>query len=106
MIPGIVKLLDSPRKAECLPLINQTKMESIMTDERETHHIAKGRWVFYGFLLIAVFLLFTEHRAHVLGILPYLFLLACPLMHLFMHHGHGGHGHHARNHDTTDGDRK
>lgn len=22
---------------------------------------------------------------------PYLFLLACPLMHLFMHRGHGGH---------------
>jgi len=25
--------------------------------------------------------------------LPYLLLLACPLMHLFMHHGHGGHQH-------------
>ncbi len=25
-----------------------------------------------------------------LEILPYLLLLACPLMHLFMHHGHGG----------------
>jgi hypothetical protein len=23
-----------------------------------------------------------------------LFLLACPFMHLFMHHGHGGHGAH------------
>jgi hypothetical protein len=23
--------------------------------------------------------------------LPYLFFLACPLMHLFMHRGHGGH---------------
>ena len=39
------------------------------------------------------FLLFTEHRAHVLGVLPFAFLLACPLMHVFMHHGHrhGGH---------------
>jgi hypothetical protein len=26
-----------------------------------------------------------------LGYWPYLFVLACPLMHLFMHHG-GGHG--------------
>ena len=77
-----------------------------MTDEHETYHITKGRWVFYGFLLIAGFLLLTEHRAHLLGILPYLFLLACPLMHLFMHHGYGGHGHHAHNHDTTKGDRK
>ncbi|WP_447274122.1 DUF2933 domain-containing protein [Burkholderia sola] len=24
--------------------------------------------------------------------LPYLLLLSCPLMHLFMHHGHGHHG--------------
>jgi hypothetical protein len=35
----------------------------------------------------------------VLGALPYLILLACPLMHLFMHRGHGhhaGHGEHAR----------
>jgi hypothetical protein len=36
------------------------------------------------------FLLFTEHRAHVLGFLPYAVLLACPLMHMFMHHGHRG----------------
>ena len=44
-----------------------------------------------SFLAIAGFFLLTEHTAHVLGILPYLLLLACPLMHLFMHHGHGGH---------------
>lgn len=44
------------------------------------------------FLAVAAFLLFTEDRAHVLGILPYLLLLACPLMHLFMHGGHGAHG--------------
>lgn len=47
------------------------------------------------------FLLFTEHRAHVLGVLPFAFLLACPLMHVFMHHGHrhGGHGHNERGND-------
>jgi hypothetical protein len=37
--------------------------------------------------------LVTEHTAHVFGVLPYLLILACPLMHIFMHHGHhGGHG--------------
>ena len=51
----------------------------------------RGKWVLIGFLLIAGFFLFTEHRAHLLGILPYLLILACPLMHLF-HHGHGHHG--------------
>lgn len=38
---------------------------------------------------IAAYLLFAEHRAHVLGTLPLLLLLlACPLIHAFMHRGH------------------
>ena len=43
--------------------------------------------------VIVVFYVLREHWGHVLGFLPYLLLLACPLMHLFMHHGHG-HGQH------------
>lgn len=53
------------------------------------------RWVQFGFLAVAAFFLWTEHRAHLLGALPYLLILACPLMHLFMHGGHGHHGGHA-----------
>ncbi len=49
--------------------------------------------VLLGFLAIVGVLLFTEHRAHVLGALLYLPLLVCPLMHLFMHRGHGHEGH-------------
>lgn len=41
---------------------------------------------------IAAYFLLSEHRAHLFGVLPYLLLLACPLMHVFMHHGH----HHGR----------
>ncbi|GMO25592.1 DUF2933 domain-containing protein [Bradyrhizobium sp. TM233] len=52
---------------------------------------AKAGFVLAGFLVVAGTLLFTEHRAHVLGLLVWLPLLACPLMHIFMH---GGHGHH------------
>ena len=52
---------------------------------------AKAGMVLLAFLAIAGALLFTEHRAHVLGLLVWLPLLACPLMHFFMH---GGHGHH------------
>ena len=63
-------------------------MESTQHDHSRTRQ--RSRWVLYGFLTIGGFLLFTEHRAHALGLLPYLLLLACPLMHLFMHHGHGG----------------
>ncbi len=40
---------------------------------------------------IAAYFLLSEHRAHFLGALPLLLLLSCPLMHVFMHHGHGGH---------------
>ena len=49
--------------------------------------------VFVAFALIATFLISTEHRAHALGLLPFLLILVlCPLLHLFMHGGHGGHG--------------
>ena len=33
--------------------------------------------------------LFMNHSGHVVAALPYLLLLACPLLHLFMHGGHG-----------------
>ena len=54
-------------------------------------------WVVLG--SVAAYFLLTQHLAHVMGALPYLLFLACPLMHVFMHHGHG-HGH--RNHDNRD----
>ena len=44
------------------------------------------------FLAIAAFFLWVEHRAHVLGVLPWLLVAACPLLHLFMRRG--GHGAH------------
>ena len=39
--------------------------------------------------------LWVAHKDHVLALLPFAFLAACPLMHMFMHrgHGHGGHSH-------------
>jgi hypothetical protein len=59
-------------------------------------------WVLIGFLAIAAFYLVTEHTAHLFGFLPFAFLLACPLMHLFMHGKHGGHGGH-QGHDQNAG---
>ena len=59
-------------------------------------------WAFAGFIAIAGFFLFTEHRAHLFGILPLLLFLACPLLHMFGHGGHGGHAGHtgdARDHE-------
>jgi len=64
--------------------------------------ISRAKWVFIGFIAIAAFFLIAEHKAHLSGWLSaygiWLLLLACPVMHLFMHggHGHGGDGDHQR----------
>ena len=54
--------------------------------------VFRSRWVLIGFLLVIAYFLFTEHRAHVIQFLPFLLLATCPLMHLFMHHGHQDEG--------------
>jgi hypothetical protein len=49
-----------------------------------------------GFLLMmsitaaaaVVFWLLQNHLGHVLALAPFLLFFSCPLMHLFMHHGH------------------
>jgi hypothetical protein len=68
---------------------------------RHEHHetdeprrgLAHSTWVLIGFLAIAAYFVFSEHRAHFIQFLPFLLLAACPLMHLL--HGHGGHGEHS-----------
>ena len=58
----------------------------------------QSRWRFsksglalLAFAAIAAFFLVTEHRVHLQGALPVIILLlACVLMHRFMHGGHGG----------------
>lgn len=72
-----------------------------MTVQDHSHHEKPGRGgvsrnaktgvALLGFLVVAGALLLTEHRAHVLGFLVWLPLLACLLMHMFMHGG-GHHG--------------
>lgn len=62
---------------------------------------SRANIVLLGFLAIAGFYLVAEHRAHVLGFLPFLLLLACPLLHVFMHGGHGGHGGNGRADDDS-----
>jgi hypothetical protein len=65
-------------------------------DRKDGSGVSPAPLVLMGFLAIAGFYLVTEHRAHLYGVLPWLLLLACPVMHLFMHHGHGGHRHGGR----------
>ena len=54
----------------------------------------RWKWALIGFLVVAGYFLWTEHRAHLFGALAFLLVLACPLLHMFHHggHGHGRHG--------------
>lgn len=45
------------------------------------------------FAAVVLALLWGTHQMHILGALPFLILLACPLIHFFMHRKHGD-GHH------------
>jgi hypothetical protein len=76
-----------------------------MTDPaREERYRQRLRWGLGVFLAVAFFFLWQEHRAHLLGALPWLLLLACPAMHFFMHRGHG-HRSHASSDATRAGEK-
>ena len=73
-------------------------------EEVETGAEQRGQWwtwlccssrlVLLGFLAVGAFYLLTQHTAHVYGALPFLLFALCPLMHPFMHGGHGEHAGH------------
>jgi hypothetical protein len=69
-----------------------------MTQPTNSDGLQPSPWrqhaVLAAFIAVAAFYLYTEHQAHLLDVLPWLLLLACPLMHVFMHRGHGHHGTH------------
>lgn len=65
-------------------------MTDLPAADRAHVRLTRVGWtVFAGFGAVALFFLLTEHRAHVFGVLPFLLVAACPLMHLFHRHGHG-----------------
>lgn len=59
---------------------------------------------FFIFLAIAGYFLWMEHQAHVIEFLPWILILGCVGMHLFMHggHGRGGHDHSEGNEPSAD----
>jgi hypothetical protein len=61
--------------------------------------------VLLAFLTIGGFFLITEHAAHLFGVLPYLLVLLCPVLHL-LHGGHGGHGSHGSHRSQTEGEKQ
>jgi len=65
---------------------------------------SRFKWVLIAFALIAGYFLITEHRAHVIEYLPIGLLLACLLLHGFMHSGHGKLGGHGQDGKPRSGD--
>lgn len=47
-----------------------------------------------GISISGGYFMWSQYQDQLFGYLPYLFLLLCPLMHVFMHRGHGGHENH------------
>jgi len=61
------------------------------------------RWAVWAAGAAALAYLIAEHRPHLLGWIPYLIILACPVMHFLMHRGHHRHGRHAPRDDSSHG---
>ncbi|MGH1419906.1 MAG: DUF2933 domain-containing protein [Hyphomicrobiaceae bacterium] len=79
--------------------MNQAPQRHHHNNNKQEKGFLKSRafFVLLGFLAIVVVLLWQEHQAHILGTGLLLLILACPLMHFFMHrggHSHSGHGGH------------
>jgi uncharacterized membrane protein YgcG len=78
--------------------------------DRDNGMKSKAKWVFVGFAVVAAYFLIAEHKAHLSEWLSaygvWLLLLACPLLHMFMHGGHGGHGGHGRDRNGGGNGRK
>ena len=64
------------------------------TPDKKRNLLGSREWLIVLFVvgLLGLYLV-TAHLNHLLAALPYLFLAACPLMHVFMHRGHGGQDH-------------
>lgn len=76
---------------------------SLPEDSRQRLNWSRlNQWLLWLGLAAAVVWLLWRHGAHVVEVLPFLLILACPLMHLFGHGHHHAHG--AR--PPEDGDRR
>jgi len=75
-------------------------------DEPPSFWRSPAGWALALVVAAGGFYLVTEHTVHLFGALPYLFLLACPLMHFFMHRGHGHEGRDHGQHRSSDDEQR
>lgn len=74
-----------------------------MSNQKQSFWLTHKGFAAMGLIASVTYFLLMEHRQHVVEFLPYLILLLCPLMHVFMHggHGHGGGDHHNHESDAS-----
>lgn len=67
------------------------------------------KWVMIALIILFAAYLFLEHKTHIMDrsfdILLIGLILLCPLMHLFMHHGHKHKDHNKHQHDDSNKDK-
>ena len=66
---------------------------------------SKKTWIVIAIIgVFGLIFLLRTHTSHVLSVIPYLILLLCPFMHIFMHKNHGSYTDHdsADNHPNHD----
>lgn len=71
-----------------------------MNQEKHNFWLSPKGFAACGLILAVSYFLFMEHRQHLAEWFPFLIILLCPLMHIFMHSGHGGHEH--EGHENSD----
>src|SRR5262245_48957454 len=85
------RLLARPYSAWCLRSMidrNHARFRRQPDGGREMSWLRPPGVVLVGFMGIAAFFLFTEDQAYAFGTVPYLLLLACPLLHFLMPDGY------------------
>jgi hypothetical protein len=71
----------------------------MMSTSNDSFWLSTNGLAAIGLIAAVLYFLLAEHRAHFLYALPFLILLLCPVMHIFMHGSHGSHSHGDGDHD-------
>jgi hypothetical protein len=69
-------------------------MNAVQKSIRKISNLSWTNLILIGLFLGGGYFLWDRYQGQLYSFVPYLILLLCPLMHLFMHRGHGGHGSH------------
>jgi hypothetical protein len=69
-------------------------MNAIQKSVSKVNSLSWKNIILIGLTLGGGYFLWGRYQDQLVSFLPYLILLLCPLMHIFMHRGHGGHGKH------------